>query len=134
MDRSLDGPASVDPGSDRGTSSSSGSRTSRRRKLTRAGRSRSQERSASTLLDQGLRGRVNEGDANASAALIKHVEAWVDGRGAVETVPGYDFDLLRPGHVLDGPAIVWTPITTLVVAPGQRAGVDEFRNIVVTLR
>lgn len=68
---------------------------------------------------------------DSSAALVKHVEAWVDRRSALETIPGYSFELLQPGNVVDGPAIVWTPITTLVVAPQQRAALDEFRNIIV---
>jgi N-methylhydantoinase A len=72
------------------------------------------------------------GDADASPALVAHVEAWVDKAGAMQEVPGYDFERLRPGNVVGGPAIVWSPITTLVVPAGQTARVDEYRSIVVT--
>jgi N-methylhydantoinase A len=72
------------------------------------------------------------GDADASAALVAHVEAWVDKTGAMQEVPGYDFEQLRPGNVVAGPAIVWSPITTLVVPAGHNARVDEYRSIVVT--
>jgi N-methylhydantoinase A len=72
------------------------------------------------------------GDRDASDAIVKTVEAWVDKNSTLAQVPGYDFNLMRPGNALEGPAIVWTPITTLVVAPGQVATVDEYKNLVVT--
>jgi N-methylhydantoinase A len=72
------------------------------------------------------------GEADAAEAVVKSVTAWVDKAGALQEVPGYDFERLRPGNVVQGPAIVWTPITTLVVPPGQLAKVDEFRNLVMT--
>jgi len=70
--------------------------------------------------------------ADASHAHTKIVEAWVDAHSRSEQVPGYDFTLMQPGNSISGPAIVWTPITTLVLAPAQQARVDEFRNIVIT--
>jgi N-methylhydantoinase A len=78
--------------------------------------------------------RIEELDAAASEhALVARVDAWVDKHGAVEEIPGYDFELLRPGNAVPGPAIIWTPITTLVVPPGQTARVDEHRNLVVSI-
>jgi N-methylhydantoinase A len=50
----------------------------------------------------------------------------------MQRVPGYDFERLRPGNVVEGPAIVWSSITTLVVPAGHRARVDENRSLVVT--
>ncbi len=44
----------------------------------------------------------------------------------------YDFQRLRAGHQITGPAIVWTPITTIVVQPGQTATCDGRKNIVMT--
>ena len=70
--------------------------------------------------------------SEADDALVAHVEAWVDKVGALQDVPGYDFERMRPGNAITGPAIVWTPITTLVVSPGQTARMDEHRNIVVS--
>jgi N-methylhydantoinase A len=72
------------------------------------------------------------GDTDASAAVVTTVTAWVDKAGVLQDVPGYDFERLHPGHAVTGPAIVWTPITTLVVPPGQQARVDEYRNLVMT--
>ena len=70
-------------------------------------------------------------DTDPSAGLVTEVEAWVDADGGLATVPGYSFTRLVPGNQIDGPAIIWTPITTLVVGRGQTATLDGFRNIVV---
>lgn len=43
----------------------------------------------------------------------------------------YDFERLRPGNRIEGPAIVWSPITTLVVNPGQQVRCDEYMNMIV---
>lgn len=74
------------------------------------------------------------GDEDASHAVVKPVRAWVDVDQEVQEVDGYDFERLRPGNVVPGPAIVWTPITTLVLAPGQAARVDAYRNLLVSMR
>ncbi len=75
-----------------------------------------------------------EGSAgpDASQAVVRTVEAWVDKAGAVQQVSGYDFEAMRPGNSVEGPAIIWTPVTTLVVAPGQAAHVDEYANLVIS--
>lgn len=70
---------------------------------------------------------------DASEALVERVEAWVDKAGELQEIPGYDFERMRPGNAVPGPAIVWTPITTLVVPPGQTARLDEHRNLVLTV-
>jgi N-methylhydantoinase A len=72
------------------------------------------------------------GGEDAAGAIVKQVPAWVDRRGSIEELAGYDFERLVPGNRIPGPAIVWTPITTLVITPGQTARVDEHKNIVVT--
>lgn len=46
--------------------------------------------------------------------------AYFGGAGFVDA-PLYDFDRLTAGHSLDGPAIVESPVTTIVVDPGARA-------------
>jgi N-methylhydantoinase A len=76
-----------------------------------------------------------EGSAgpDASHAVARTVEAWVDKAGAVQEVSGYDFDAMRPGNTVAGPAVIWTPVTTLVVAPEQEARVDEYANLVISI-
>jgi N-methylhydantoinase A len=73
------------------------------------------------------------GPEDAGDAVVRRVSAWVNAEGRMAEVPGYDFERLVPGNVVPGPAIVWTPITTLVVGAGQRAAVDEYKNVIVTL-
>jgi len=41
----------------------------------------------------------------------------------------YDYGRLGPGSEISGPAIVETPITTIVINPNDRAVVDEYRNV-----
>jgi N-methylhydantoinase A len=71
------------------------------------------------------------GPADPSAARVARREAWVHQARAMQPVDGYQFDLLAPGHVVPGPAIIWTPITTVVISPDQAARVDEFKNLVI---
>lgn len=72
------------------------------------------------------------GSPDCSHAKVATVSAWVEKAGEMQDVDGYDFELMTPGNVLEGPAIVWSPITTLVVGSGQRAEVDEYRSLVLT--
>ena len=73
------------------------------------------------------------GDADASHAVVKTVQAWVDAEEEVQELDGYDFERMVPGNRVAGPGIVWTPITTLVLAPGQVATVDGYRNLIVSM-
>jgi len=43
----------------------------------------------------------------------------------------YNYNRLRPGNVLNSPAIIETPFTTVVVPEGQVAEVDQYLNIVL---
>jgi N-methylhydantoinase A len=71
------------------------------------------------------------GGEDAAHAVVEYVRAWVEKAGALLEVPGYDFERLLPGNLVPGPAIVWTPITTLVLGPTQTARVDEYKNLIV---
>ena len=73
------------------------------------------------------------GAADASHAIVKTVRVWVDARGELQDVNGYDFERFLPGNVVPGPAVIWTPITTLVLSPGQEARVDGFRNLLISM-
>jgi N-methylhydantoinase A len=52
--------------------------------------------------------------------------------GGMRPTRCYDFERLAPGNEVAGPAIIWTPITTIVVPPEQRAACDAYKNIVIT--
>ncbi len=45
----------------------------------------------------------------------------------------YDFNLMKPGAEIPGPAVIETPVTTIAVIPESRATMDEFRNITLLL-
>ena len=40
------------------------------------------------------------GGEDPSAALVDRVAAWVDKAGELQEVPGYDFERLRPGNLV----------------------------------
>ena len=57
---------------------------------------------------------------------------WFEGE-EIDT-PIYFVDSLRPGDVIDGPAVIEDPRATTVVLVGQEAVVDEFRNLLIEER
>jgi N-methylhydantoinase A len=75
---------------------------------------------------------ADAGESAAAHAIVKRVRAWVPIADEMREVDGYDFERLEPGNTFEGPAVVWTPITTAVVAEGQQARVDEYKNLVIT--
>jgi len=77
--------------------------------------------------------RMEMGGADASAALLGRRDIFVEAENGLAPADIYDFEKLSPGNVLKGPAVVHTPITTIVLQKGQKALMDEYRNIVVEL-
>ena len=45
----------------------------------------------------------------------------------------YDFERMKPGMEILGPAIIETPVTTVVVNPKDRAEMDEFRSVRISV-
>ena len=78
-----------------------------------------------------LHKNARDGDADPAAARIGRREIFVDARGAMEDADIYDFERLSPGNVVAGPAVIHTPITTIVVQDAQTGRMDEYRNIVI---
>ena len=62
-----------------------------------------------------------------TAAPAGERRAWFG--GAEQSCPVYDAALLPADAVVDGPAFVEVPTTTLVVYPGQRAAMDASGHI-----
>jgi N-methylhydantoinase A len=56
---------------------------------------------------------------------------WLPEAGGSVACPVYDRDLLGPGHVIAGPAIVEQMDSTTLVLPGQHATVDAWLNIMI---
>lgn len=68
----------------------------------------------------------------AKAAFLGTKKAYFDDGGKVIAARTYDFEKLLPGNVVEGAAIIWTPITTIVINPGQKAHCDQYKNILIT--
>ena len=66
---------------------------------------------------------------DASGAVMRTDKAYFGGEW-MET-PIYDRNGLRPGNVVEGPAIVQQDDTTTVIEPGYRGAVDRFGNILI---
>jgi N-methylhydantoinase A/oxoprolinase/acetone carboxylase beta subunit len=67
----------------------------------------------------------------ADVAVKERRDVWFP--GGYRTTPVYDRDRLRPGMTLEGPAIIEEREATAVIWPGDRARVDEYQAIVVTI-
>jgi N-methylhydantoinase A len=52
--------------------------------------------------------------------------------GDWRTTPVYEYDFLPVGSRLEGPTIVESPFTTIVLPPGSRMEVDQYRNLAIT--
>lgn len=71
--------------------------------------------------------------SDARAAQMGRREIFVAKRDGLAAADVYDFNRLKPGNVVTGPAVLHTPITTIVVQDKQVARLDEFRNVVIEL-
>ncbi len=71
---------------------------------------------------------------DASDALKGHRMVFFPGgnKGFVETRI-YEYGHLRSGNVIEGPAIIESPTSTIVIPPEKLARVDEFNNVVIEL-
>ena len=54
-----------------------------------------------------------------------------DAAGALVESDIYDYERLTPGNEIAGPAVIHTPITTIVLQDKQTGHLDEYRNIVI---
>ena len=66
-------------------------------------------------------------------AQVATREVMRTGSGGAEPTPVYARTRLDPGHVVHGPAIVEQMDTTTVIAPGERAEVDGYLNLIINL-
>ena len=65
---------------------------------------------------------------DASAALKRKRQVYFKDAGGFIETDCYDGDLLQPGHVIAGPAVVEETKTTVVVSRGYRLNVDTYGN------
>lgn len=81
----------------------------------------------------GIAGEKLKG-RDASKALVGNRPIYVPRRGGMSPAAIYHFERLVPGNVINGPAVILTDITTIVIQHGHHGHLDEFRNIVIELR
>jgi N-methylhydantoinase A len=73
------------------------------------------------------------GRGSVSDAIVgERPVSWARG-SAPERTPIYDRARFHPGHELVGPAIVEQLDSTTLIGPGQRARLDEYRNLHINL-
>ena len=65
------------------------------------------------------------------AARMGRREVFVDAANGMAEAEIYDFTKLEPGNVVKGPAVIHTPITTIVVQARQTGRMDAYRNVVI---
>jgi N-methylhydantoinase A len=75
--------------------------------------------------------QIAEGPPDPSGAVVEEREVYLPSEGRQLTVSCYDLDRLEPGAEVRGPALIWSPITTVVLPGDQVARVDSYRNLVV---
>lgn len=71
----------------------------------------------------------NGAGKDASGAVLRMDKAYFGGEWM--GTPIYDRNALRPGNVVEGPAIVQQDDTTTVIEPGYKGAVDRFGNILI---
>jgi N-methylhydantoinase A len=69
-----------------------------------------------------------------SRALKCHREVFFPGADEkLVTTPIFEYDGLQSGNVIQGPAIVESPTTTVVIPPGRLGRLDPFLNVIIEL-
>jgi N-methylhydantoinase A len=88
---------------------------------------------ANGLLKKPEISKLSVGGADPSAAHMGKRNIFVEAEGKLAPADIYDFERLAPGNVVAGPAVIHTPITTIVLQAGQRGSVDAYRNVLIEL-
>jgi len=68
---------------------------------------------------------------DSSAARVGQRPIFVEAKGAMVPSDIYDFEKLAPGNLVKGPAVIHTPITTIVLQTNQMGTMDGYRNIII---
>ena len=73
--------------------------------------------------------RPLEGNGDVSAAEKGTRPVYFEEFGDFVTTPLYDVARMRPGMTISEPGVIETPITTILINPGDRAVMDELGNV-----
>lgn len=71
------------------------------------------------------------GPASPDHARMGKRKVFVEAANGMAEAEIYDFTRLAPGNAMRGPAVIHTPITTIVLQAGQTGRMDAYRNIVI---
>jgi N-methylhydantoinase A len=74
-----------------------------------------------------------EGSKSGAAAKIGRRRIFVAAREAMYEADIYDFERLEAGSTVEGPCVIHTPITTIVLQQDQIGSLDSYRNVIVEL-
>lgn len=74
------------------------------------------------------------GDEDATAARTGTRSVYFHGLGGFVDTPVYAGTRIAPGQLVQGPAVIEEPTTTLVVYPDEEAMADQYRTYVVELQ
>jgi len=77
---------------------------------------------------------VKEEVINASAALKGQREAYFEEAGKYIATRIYAYDRLGAGNIVEGPAIIEAPQTTIVIHPDQKGILDPYGNTIIKSR
>jgi N-methylhydantoinase A len=75
-----------------------------------------------------------EAGRDASAAFKRKRQVYFKELGGFAETPCYDASRLKSGNVIDGPAVVEDPTTTIVVPRGTDLTVDAYHNYILNIR
>ena len=71
------------------------------------------------------------GGADPARAHMGRRTVFVDARNGMAEADIYDFTRLEPGNTVKGPAVIHTPITTIVLQDRQIGRMDAYRNVTI---
>ena len=83
------------------------------------------------LMEKPKFDQMRLGKSDSSQARIGSRPIFVEAKGGMATADIFDFERLGPGNVVKGPAVIHTPITTIVLQARQTGSMDGYRNIVI---
>lgn len=89
--------------------------------------------SASGMIDRPEFATQPQVACSTDSARIGKRRIFVDGHDSLTEAGIFDFDNLHPGHTITGPAVIHTPITTIVIQDGQQGLMDGYRNIIIEI-
>jgi N-methylhydantoinase A len=83
------------------------------------------------LMDRPKIEPIKLGKPDSSGAHVGMRSIFIEAKNKMADASIFDFQKLVPGNVVKGPAVIHTPITTIVLQANQIGTMDGYRNIVI---